>query len=56
VIVGSGDGRIYMVDIEKGTKLWSYEIGSAIVSSPAVVKNMLIVTAMNGSIYAFGTK
>ncbi len=45
-----------MLDIEKGTKIWSYEIGSAIVSSPAVVKNKLIITAMDGSVYTFGPK
>ncbi len=43
VVVGSSDGRLYMIRLSDGRKIWSYEIGSAIVSSPAVVKNRLIL-------------
>jgi len=56
VIVGSGDGRIYMIDLNKGEKIWSYEIGKPIFSSPAVVKNMVVVGSEDGSVYAFGVK
>jgi outer membrane protein assembly factor BamB len=56
VIVGSGDGRIYMIDLNKGEKIWSYEIGKPISSTPAVIKNMVVVGSEDGSIYAFGIK
>ena len=54
VVFGSGDGRIYMVNMDDGKKIWSYEIGSPISSTPAVVKNMIVIAAEDGRIYAFG--
>ncbi len=52
-IVTSTDGRIYFVDLNTGKKIWSYEIGSAISSTPAVIDNMIIVGAEDGRVYAF---
>jgi outer membrane protein assembly factor BamB len=56
VIFGSADGRLYILDLRTGEKLWSYEIGSPIYSTAAVVDGLLIVGAKDGGIYAFGSK
>lgn len=54
VFIGSGDGRIYMLDLKSGEELWNYEIGSSISVSPAIIDGMLIIAASDGRIYAFG--
>ena len=41
------DGRIYAVD-RQGELLWTYDLGSAIVSRPALVSDVLVVAAKNG--------
>ena len=41
------DGRIYAVD-RQGEVLWTYDLGSAIVSRPALVSDVLVVAAKNG--------
>ena len=53
VIVGSDDGRLYVVRLTDGTELWSYQIGEAIVSCPAVVDGTIFVGATDGRLYAF---
>ena len=40
------DGRIYAVD-RQGELLWTYDLGSAIVSRPALVSEILVVAAKN---------
>ena len=54
VVVGSDDGRIYMVSLDKGQELWSYEIGSPVDSSPAVADGKLVIGSDDGNVYAFG--
>jgi outer membrane protein assembly factor BamB len=56
VIVGSEDGRLYMIRLSDGGKLWSYEIGRPVTSSPAVAKGMVVVGSDDGYLYAFGAK
>jgi outer membrane protein assembly factor BamB len=56
VVVGSDDGRIYMVSLEKGTELWSYEIGRPVGSSPAVAEGKVVIGADDGVVYCFGEK
>ena len=41
------DGNIYAVDKE-GNLLWKHDLGSAIVSRPALVSDVLVVAAKNG--------
>jgi outer membrane protein assembly factor BamB len=41
------DGNIYAVDTQ-GNLLWKYDLGSAIVSRPAIVTDALVVAAKNG--------
>jgi outer membrane protein assembly factor BamB len=56
VVVGSDDGRIYLVNLADGKELWSYEIGQAVESSPAVADGRFVVGSNDGGIYCFGTK
>ncbi len=41
------DGKVYAVD-RQGGLLWTYDLGSAIVSRPALVSDILVVAAKNG--------
>ena len=54
VIVGSGDGRIYMLDINSGSEKWSYEIGAAVSSCPAIADGKIVIGADDGFVYMFG--
>lgn len=54
VVVGSGDGRLYMLRLSDGKQVWSYEVGQPITSSPAVAGGMVVVGSDDGFVYAFG--
>jgi outer membrane protein assembly factor BamB len=54
--VGSDDGRLYMVNLTDGKELWSYDIGQALTSSPAIVNGIVVIGSQDGNVYAFGTK
>ena len=56
VVVGSDDGRLYLVSLATGKQLWSYEIGQPVSSSPAVADGRVIVGSEDGSVYCFGKK
>ena len=56
VVVGSDDGRLYVVSLEKGQELWSYEAGQPIGSSPAVAEGKVVVGCEDGTVYCFGGK
>jgi outer membrane protein assembly factor BamB len=56
VVVGSDDGRVYMVSLDKGAELWSYEIGRPVGSSPAVADGKVVIGADDGAVYCFGEK
>jgi outer membrane protein assembly factor BamB len=43
-----------VLDRKTGTQVWAYELGRAIVGTPAVVEGMIVVACMDGSVYAFG--
>ena len=50
------DGVLFIHDIDDGSELWQYEIGSPIVSSPAIYKQKIIIGSNDGEIYVFGEK
>ena len=54
MVVGSDDGRLYVVSLDGGKELWSYEIGQAVGSSPAIAAGKIIVGSEDGSVYCFG--
>jgi outer membrane protein assembly factor BamB len=53
VIVGSEDGRLYVLALDSGKSLWSFDIGEAIAGSPAVANGLVVVGADDGVVYAF---
>ena len=56
VFVGSGDGRVYAIDVKTGTKRWHFEAGGAVVASPAVADGRLVIGNDSGQLYCFGAK
>ena len=56
VVFGSGDGRLYIVSLADGKRIWSYEVGQGITSSPAVASGMIVIGCDDGRIYSFGVK
>ena len=56
VVVGSDDGRVYVVSLANGKQIWNYEIGQPVESSPAVADGRFVVGANDGGVYCFGAK
>jgi eukaryotic-like serine/threonine-protein kinase len=56
VVVGSDDGRLYMVDLGDGSEIWRYEIGESLTASPAVAGGRIVIGSEDGKVYAFGAK
>jgi outer membrane protein assembly factor BamB len=56
VVFGSMDGKLYLVSLDSGSEVVSYEIGEPISSTPAVVAGKVIVGCEDGKVYAFQTK
>ena len=54
VDIGSNDGRLYMLDLAKGAKLWEFEAGSPLSSSPAIAAGRIVIGAQDGRVYCFG--
>jgi outer membrane protein assembly factor BamB len=50
--VGSGDGNLYALDLAKGAKLWSANLGGSIASSPAVANGLVFVGTYDGRFFA----
>ncbi len=49
------DGNIYAID-RNGNLLWKHNVGSAIVSSPVLVPNGLVVAAKDGNLLLLDTR
>jgi cobaltochelatase CobN len=45
-----------MIKLSDGSKVWSYEIGQPVTSSPAISKGMVIVGSDDGYLYAFAAR
>ena len=54
MVVGSDDGRLYVVAMADGRELGNYEIGQPITASPAVAGGWIVVGSEDGTVYAFG--
>ena len=54
VVVGCDDGRLYMLRLDNGEQVWSYQIGEVITGSPAVAAGRVVIGAEDGLIYVFG--
>jgi len=53
-VVGSDDGRVYLVSLKTGKELWSYEAGQPIGSSPAIADGRIVIGCDDGFVYCFG--
>jgi outer membrane protein assembly factor BamB len=45
-----------MVRAGDGTQVWSYDLGAAVLASPAVAGRRVIIGADDGTLYCFGLK
>jgi outer membrane protein assembly factor BamB len=52
VYVGSNDGRLYVIDLKTGKCLWKPNLGFPILSSPAVIGDIVYVARWDGVILA----
>jgi len=50
IYVPSLDGKLYALDVKSGKKEWELETGGAIVGSPAIVDDMIVVGSKDGEI------
>jgi outer membrane protein assembly factor BamB len=50
------DGNIYMLGLTNGKKLWSFNTGAPISSSPAVTTGRFYFLTGDGRLLAFGIK
>ncbi len=56
VFVGSLDGKLYVLDVAKGTELKKFDLGSAVLASPAVGDGCLVIGTEKGVVYCLGKK
>jgi len=54
VVVGSGDGKLYVLDMQSGKKIWEFEAGAAITASPAIANGRIVIGDTDGRVYAIG--
>ena len=52
VYVGSGDGKLYVVDAASGKTVFEFEAGGPITASPAVADGKLVIGNTNGQLFA----
>jgi outer membrane protein assembly factor BamB len=52
VYAPSADGNLYAFDMETGASKWTYNVGSAISSSPLMAQNLIIAAGSNGNVVA----
>ena len=55
VVIGTGDARLRMLRLSDGEEVWSRDLGTEILSSPAVGGGLVVVGTHDG-IVAFGTE
>ena len=56
VFVGSGDGRLYQLDLKTGALGWQYAAGGSLLASPAVAAGRLVIGTDEGDLYCFGER
>jgi outer membrane protein assembly factor BamB len=53
VFVGSDDGYLYTLSLADGTKVWEFNTGTPIKSSPAISGNLLVISNFAGQLMGF---
>ncbi len=51
IFVGSTDGKVYAVESSSGNRLWKFDTGGAILSSPVVLPDRVILASTDGGVY-----
>ena len=51
---GSSDGRLYVLDLDTGEKLWEFDTAAPLVASPAIAESRLVIGSEDGILYCFG--
>ena len=54
LVVGSGDGKLYIVDAASGKSTFEFEAGGAISASPAVVDGRVVIGTVDGKLFCLG--
>ena len=54
VYIGSNDNKVYCLDAETGSLIWSYTTGAVVASSAAVVDGRVYIGSGDGKVYCFG--
>jgi outer membrane protein assembly factor BamB len=54
VYIGSGDGKLYVLDAQTGKKLSEFDAGAGISASPAVAGGKVVIGAQDGRLYVLG--
>jgi eukaryotic-like serine/threonine-protein kinase len=52
VYFGSGDGNVYAVRSDNGSKLWNYQTGDMVHTTPVIDNNKLFAGSFDGYVYA----
>jgi outer membrane protein assembly factor BamB len=56
VVIGGRDNRVYCIDREKGTQLWSFPTGNEVDSSPVIAGDRVVVGSKDGNLYVLDLK
>jgi outer membrane protein assembly factor BamB len=51
VLVVNMRGDLMLLDLKTGKTIWTYELGEAVMNSPAVVEGTIVVAGSNGNVY-----
>ena len=54
VVVGSSDGKVYVLDVTTGAKVWEFESGGGFTASPAVAAGKIVIGDVDGRVYLIG--
>jgi outer membrane protein assembly factor BamB len=54
VYVGSSDGRLYVLDAQSGKKVFEFDAGSGITTSPALAGGRVVFGTQDGHLYVLG--
>ncbi|MGW8314558.1 MAG: outer membrane protein assembly factor BamB family protein, partial [Bacteroidales bacterium] len=49
-------GDLFLLDLNSGDPVWTYELGTPVNANPAVVNDRFYVAGEDGRLYCFGKK